>query len=432
MTGTSSRTTLVTDANIVFGGSGANRTVTMMPLAGQFGSATISVTVDNGLAPVTETFVVTVPGLLVGWYKFENNAQDSSGFANHGTPGGTFSYVAGKMDTSAISFDGANGYTQIPLSVSNDFSLALWVKTTDTGGGSQWWAGKGLLDGEMAGAGSDFGTALVGAKAAFGVGNPDTTILSTTPINDGTWHHVAATRNSVSGEIKLYIDGTLENSLVTSATGVRAPTNLRIGSIRTGTAGSFLAGSIDDARIYNYVMNASEIGALLSTPPSLAAISNRVIMAGTVLNITNVATDAGAPPQILTFNLAGTPPVGATINSSNGIFNWRPAVAQGGTTNLFTVQVADNGTPAMTDVKNFFVTVNRPALPGLSNASIINGQFRLTIAGDFGPDYTVLASTNLTSWISIFTTNQPTLPFIFGDPNLTNYNQRFYRVRLDP
>jgi hypothetical protein len=236
----------------------------------------------------------------------------------------------------------------------------------------------------------------------------------------------------VSGEIKLYIDGTLENSLVTSATGVRAPTNLRIGSIRTGTAGGFLAGSIDDARIYNYVMNAGEIGALLNTPPVLSAISNRVIMAGTVLNITNSATDAGAPPQTLTFNLAGTPPVGASINPSNGIFNWRPTIAQGGTTNLFTVQVADNGSPVMTDAKNFSVTVNRPALPGLSNASIINGQFRLTIAGDFGPDYTVLASTNLTSWISIFTTNQPALPFVFGDPSLTNYNQRFYRVRLDP
>jgi hypothetical protein len=78
------------------------------------------------------------------------------------------------------------------------------------------------------------------------------------------------------------------------------------------------------------------------------------------------------------------------------------------------------------------VTVNRPASPGLSNVSMTNGQFRLTISGDFGPDYTVLASTNLTSWISIFTTNQPTLPFLFVEPSLTNYNQRFYRVRLDP
>jgi len=193
-----------------------------------------------------------------------------------------------------------------------------------------------------------------------------------------------------------------------------APTNLRIGSIRTGTAGGFSRREHDDARIYNYVMNASEIGALLNTPPSLAAISNRVIMAGTILNITQLRDGCR--------RAAANPDLRSRRNSAR----WRDHQSEqrhfqlashrraGGMTNLFTVQVADNGTPVMTDAKNFSVTVNRPALPGLSNASIINGQFRLTIAGDFGPDYTVLASTNLTIWISIFTTNQPTLPFVFG------------------
>ena len=432
ISGTSSRTNLVPDVNIVFGGSGANRTVTVTPLAGQFGSATITVRVDNGSAPAFETFVVTVAGQLVGWYKFENNAQDSTGFANHGTNGGSFSYSAGKVDANAINFDGASGYTQIPRSVSNDFTLMLWVKTTDTGGGSQWWAGKGLLDGEMAGGGSDFGTSLVGSQAAFGVGNPDTTILSTTSINDGTWHHVAATRDSGSGEIKLYVDGLLENSLVTTATGVRAPANLRLGSIRTGTAGGFLAASIDDARIYNYVMNPTEIATILNTPPTLAAISNRVIMAGAVLTFTNSATDASLPAQMLAFSLAGSPPTGASINASNGVFTWRPTIAQGGTTNLLTVQVTDNGTPSMSAAQSFSVTVNRPVQPVLGSAAITNGQLRFTISGDVGPDYTVLGSTNLADWAAILTTNSPPVPFLFVDPNHTNFNQRFYRVRLGP
>ena len=433
VTGTSSNTNFVPDANIVFGGSGANRTVTVTPLTNQFGSVTITVRVDNGIAPAFETFVVTVPGYLVGWYKFENNALDSSGQNNHGTTGGGFSYVAGIVETNAMSFNGTDGYVQIPRAVSNNFTLTFWVKTTATGGGSQWWAGKGLIDGEMAGGGSDFGTSLVGAKAGFGVGAPDTTIVSTTSINDGNWHHVAATRDSASGEIKLYVDGALENSLVTTVTGALVPTNLRIGSLRPGVAAGFLAGSIDDARIYNYVLNVSEIGTLLNTPPILAAISDRVIMAGTVLNITNSATDASTPAQTLTYSLTGpTPPVGVSLNPGNGVFNWRPTIAQGDTTNQFTVQVADNGSPVMTDVKNFSVIVNRPAQPGLSNASITNGQLRLTISGDFGPDYTVQASTNLANWISLFTTNQPALPFLFVDPNATNYNQRFYRALLGP
>jgi uncharacterized repeat protein (TIGR03806 family) len=433
VTGSSSRTNFVPDANIVFGGSGSNRTVTVTPLAGQFGSATITVRVDNGIAPAFETFVVTVPGQLVGWYKFEGDAQDSSGQGNHGTTGGGFSYVAGKVDANAISFNGADGYVQIPRSVSNDFTLALWVKTTATGGGSQWWAGRGLLDGEMAGTGSDFGTALVGAKAAFGVGTPDTTIVSTTSINDGNWHHVAATRDSVGGEIKLYIDGALENSLVTTATGTRAPTNLRIGSLRSAVAAGFLAGSIDDARIYNYILSATQIGLLVNTPPILAAISNRAILAGTTLTITNSATDAEAPPQVLTYSLTSpSPPVGVSINPSNGVFIWRPTIAQAGATNLFSVQVSDNGTPSMSASQAFSVTVNRPAQPVLNNAFMTNGQIRLVIAGDVGPDYTVLASTNLVDWNAIFTTNQPSTPFLFVEPNLTNYNQRFYRVRLGP
>jgi uncharacterized repeat protein (TIGR03806 family) len=431
VSGASSRTNLVPDANIVFGGTGANRTVTLTPLAGQSGSATITVRVDNGTAPAYETFVVTVTGQLVGWYKFEGNAQDSSGQGNHGTAGGGFSYVAGTVGASAINFNGTDGYVQIPRSVSNDFTLALWVKTTTTGGGSQWWAGKGLLDGEMAGSQSDFGMSLVGAKAAFGVGNPDTTIASTTSINDGNWHHVAATRDSLSGEVRLYIDGLLENSLVTAATGTRAPTDLRIGSIRSGVPAGFLAGSVDDARIYNYVMNANEIAALLNPAPVLAPISDRVIMAGAVLTITNGATDASVPAQTLTFSLAGSPPAGAAI-TSNGVFSWRPAVAQGGTTNLITVQVADNGKPVMTDTKGFTVIVNRPAPPALNSASIANGRLQLTISGDAGPDYTVLASTNLIDWIPVFTTNQPATPFLFIDPSLTNYHQRFYRVRIGP
>ena len=74
VSGTSSKTNLVPDANIVFGGSSSNRTVTVTPVAGQSGSTTITVRVDNGITPAFETFVVFVPGQLVGWYKFETNA----------------------------------------------------------------------------------------------------------------------------------------------------------------------------------------------------------------------------------------------------------------------------------------------------------------------------------------------------------------------
>jgi poly(3-hydroxybutyrate) depolymerase/PKD repeat protein len=60
VSGSSSNTTLVPNANITFGGSGANRTVSVTPAANQSGTATITVTVSDGSATASDTFVLTV------------------------------------------------------------------------------------------------------------------------------------------------------------------------------------------------------------------------------------------------------------------------------------------------------------------------------------------------------------------------------------
>src|SRR6185503_8968664 len=61
LTGTSSNTTLVPNANIVFGGSGTSRTVTLTPALNQSGTATITLTVADGSGgTATDTFVLTV------------------------------------------------------------------------------------------------------------------------------------------------------------------------------------------------------------------------------------------------------------------------------------------------------------------------------------------------------------------------------------
>jgi hypothetical protein len=67
---TSNNQTLVPNGNIVLGGSGANRTVTVTPAADTFGGpATITVTVSDANSSATETFTVTVnelPPLVIG------------------------------------------------------------------------------------------------------------------------------------------------------------------------------------------------------------------------------------------------------------------------------------------------------------------------------------------------------------------------------
>lgn len=60
VTGSSDNQTLVPDANIVFGGSGASRTVTVTPAADQQGQVNISVDVNDGTSSSTMTFQLKV------------------------------------------------------------------------------------------------------------------------------------------------------------------------------------------------------------------------------------------------------------------------------------------------------------------------------------------------------------------------------------
>src|SRR2546426_3882 len=82
----SSNATLVPTNNIVFGGSGANRTVTVSPAAGQTGVATITVTVDGGQYSASTSFVVTVTALFTGTKAFTNVAAITIPNQGAGTP----------------------------------------------------------------------------------------------------------------------------------------------------------------------------------------------------------------------------------------------------------------------------------------------------------------------------------------------------------
>lgn len=60
LSGGSSNQTLLTNANIQFGGSGSSRTVTLTPESNQYGSSTIIVTVNDGKLTASTSFTLTV------------------------------------------------------------------------------------------------------------------------------------------------------------------------------------------------------------------------------------------------------------------------------------------------------------------------------------------------------------------------------------
>jgi len=106
----SSNLALVPTGNIVFGGSGANRTVRVTPLANQYGSSTITVTVSDGTNTSSDSFLVTV------------RAVDD-------TP--TIAYISNKI----IDEDGNIGNTQFTVGDidTNPQSLVISKTSSNTG-----------------------------------------------------------------------------------------------------------------------------------------------------------------------------------------------------------------------------------------------------------------------------------------------------------
>jgi hypothetical protein len=378
------------------------------------------------------TGVSATPNELRALYAFEGDAQDSSGNGVHGTAT-ALTYVTGKIGAQAAQFNGSGGSVTIPPSVTDDFTVTMWVKTTDTAGGAgaQWWSGKGLVDGEIGGGGADWGTSIVNGKFALGIGSTsgDTTVASSVNINDGTWHHLAATRSNTSGAMKVYVDGVLSGS-GTGPTGSRTwPTMLRIGGLQTG--GNYLNGTLDDVRLYDGIRTTNEIAAFINTPPVFAAISGHTVNVGQTVAFTANVTDTDQPPQTLTFILLAGP-ANVTLNTNSGAFSFRPLVTQANSTNTFTLQVTDNGSPPLSSTQSFSVVVNPLSSPSISNMSFADGQFSFQVNGQTGPDYMIETSTDLTQWTSAFGAISPALPFNWTDPDTSNSPRRFYRVKLGP
>ena len=170
-----------------------------------------------------------------------------------------------------------------------------------------------------------------------------------------------------------------------------------------------------------------------NTPPILNAISNRTLIAGQTLTVTNTATDTNVPSQTLAFSLI-TSPSGMILNPTNGLLTWRPTVSQSPTTNPVSVVVVDNGVPPLSATQAFTVFVLRPATPALSLPALTNGVFNLRVTGDSGPDYILLGATNLSppvTWLPLKTNVSAVPPFTFTDP-ATNASSKFYRVQISP
>lgn len=105
-----------------------------------------------------------------------------------------------------------------------NFTIEFWMKA-DPGVNnagpcqpSEWYYGNVIVDRDVFGGGDfgDYGFVLCGRKLVFGIekGSGGTVGLkSTSDIDNGSWHHVAVTRNYSNGTLKLFINGVAQDSL---------------------------------------------------------------------------------------------------------------------------------------------------------------------------------------------------------------------------
>jgi FlgD Ig-like domain len=186
----------------------------------------------------------------------------------------------------------------------------------------------------------------------------------------------------------------------------------------------------------NQATTAAAVSILVVPAPNLPptfvappANTNFTINVGSVLTVTNVATDPDVPPQTLTYILVSGP-TNATLNANTGVFTWQPLPVQADATNSVIIAVTDNGIPSLSATNTFSVIVSPSAPPTISAPAWAGGLFGFLIDGRAGLNYAVLASTNLVDWQTVFSTNSPALPFQWLDPNTASYPRRFYRVAV--
>src|SRR5207302_2016314 len=88
----------------------------------------------------------------------------------------------------------------------------------------------------------------------------------------------------------------------------------------------------------------------------LTVPADQIINELSTLVVTNTASDIDLPTNTLSFSLVSAP-TGVLLDANSGVLSWTPTEAQGPSTNLITLKVADNGAPPLSATNSFTVVV---------------------------------------------------------------------------
>ncbi|MHC4569486.1 MAG: LamG domain-containing protein, partial [Planctomycetota bacterium] len=218
---------------------------------------------------------------LIGWWTFDegmgDTALDYSGNGHHGILFGPTWTTPGVLGDAAVNFSGSARVAIKDLTYASsdntEVTVSLWIRTSIWNSQyiasfdrDQYWRVSINTSG--------VGPGLVGWHVATSNGIVD--LAGTTRVDDGAWHHVCGVFDN--GQIALYVDGQLENSMTSGTT--FGTGNIRYGILGVNNEattfngatwiGSPIAGDIDDMRLYDRALAHEEIVLVMRGDPKLA------------------------------------------------------------------------------------------------------------------------------------------------------------------
>ena len=267
------------------------------------GTAVVTASFE-GAIPVTINIntVYVGPPAVAEWHFDEGigtTAVDASGNNNTGTLNGT-EWIAGKIGSNALQFDGVDDYVSVPasagLNIRNAVSLEAWINTDDVTADNQ--ATRRIIEkGKYALGASD----KVYFKLFIG-GSAQELYRAWDISNKGIWYHIVGTYDSAGGtnNMKFYINGELVTASTVSGTIDDSSASTLLIGMRSADSGRF-KGKIDEAKVFNRALTAGEVKmhytnttpSQQDTPPTvnITAPTNNSVVSG-IVTISGTANDA--------------------------------------------------------------------------------------------------------------------------------------------